>query len=284
VCIRPRGVCVAIVPSYLQRTLILWCSQPEFPVDDNPVYRDLDSLQQKQPERNIPPHRSVITLHGFPGISALCEGRRQMTIAKTSTAFSSKYGLKAWLSDLPFRQVVWLLPIAISIHEIEELASNVDAWTRRYFIDPGFFGQIDWEVLSIGLGFVITQVWLVTVIARIPRNPRLVAFLVLPLFVILGLANALEHIFWLFYFRAYSPGIISAVCLIIPAVVFVVFKAVRERLVPWWCVAILVVPMLRNVYETVRAGNHLTQELQNEMQTGIQVTHWINAWINHARH
>jgi hypothetical protein len=205
-----------------------------------------------------------------------------MTLTKDATIPS--FGWTAGLTHVPFRQLVWILPIAIASHEIEELVLNVQAWTNRYFVDPGFLNQIDWETLYIGLGSIIVQVFLVTTIARIPRNPKIVAFLVLPLFVILGFANAVEHIFWLFYFGAFSPGIITAVCLVIPAITYVIARAIRERLVPWWYVALLAVPMLRNIYLTVSAGNHLTQELQGEMQSGIQLTHSINAWIAHAIH
>jgi hypothetical protein len=170
---------------------------------------------------------------------------------------------------MTFRQAVWLLPLAWALHEAEEW--NIMAWYRENFVDPGYFDQIDGPVVWVGLAMmsVIGFIW--TAVATLPRNPRIVAWLILPFFVVISLANAFQHIYFQFEFGDYAPGVVTAVLLVIPSVVFIISRAIRNRLVPWWYVAILVVMMFPNLNATVRSGNNVTEPMQNIHKTGIQL-------------
>jgi len=52
-------------------------------------------------------------------------------------------------------------------------------------------------------------------LATLPRRPKFAAFLIL-FYASTVFLNALQHVYWIFYFGAYSPGIVTAVLLLFP--------------------------------------------------------------------
>lgn len=181
--------------------------------------------------------------------------------------------IASWFAGLPIRRAAWLLPLAWAIHEAEEW--NIDAWYRRHFVDPGYFDRMSEETLWIGLAFVAAQGVVWTAIATLPKNPRIVAFLMLPYFIYISFGNALQHIFWLVYFRAYAPGIVTALLLVIPAVALFALRAIRERLVPWWYVALLTALTIPGVVQVVQAGNHVSPVFQQRHLSGMAMSERI---------
>ncbi|MEW6403274.1 MAG: HXXEE domain-containing protein [Chloroflexota bacterium] len=104
-------------------------------------------------------------------------------------------------------------------------------------------------------------VFLWTGTAILPGNPTVAAFVLLLAFGLM-LQNALQHIYYLFYFRRYAPGIVTSVLLLIPTIAYLVTRAVQQGYVPIWYAILLVVLLIPNLVQTVRARNTMLPSFQ----------------------
>ena len=162
------------------------------------------------------------------------------------------------LTTVPFRRLIWALPIFWALHELEEW--NILDWYQRHWVNvPDMTDTIvrTWLVFISLVGFVWTGVG-----AVIP-NDRLRAVWTLPFFTVLPFGNALQHIYFVYEFDAYAPGVISAVLLIIPGVLFLTWIALRRGLLPWWYVAIIYLPTFPQVRLVVQAGNVVPPQMHS---------------------
>ena len=158
------------------------------------------------------------------------------------------------LSKLPFRKAVWLLPLCWTLHEAEEW--NIMDWFHRYWVNVPDVTPVEMRtglVLMSLIGVIGTACILVF------RSPRVTALLALPFFALLGLGNAFQHIYWVFAFGAYSPGVVTSVLLVIPSFVYLAVRATRDGLIPRWFAALVFVPAARAVYFAVQDGNEVPE-------------------------
>jgi len=169
--------------------------------------------------------------------------------------------LVSWFMALPFRKAIWLAPLAWTLHEAEEW--NINEFESAHFVDPGYFARIDHPVLWLGLAQVALQGALWTALTAWPKNPRFAAFLTLPFFVVLSFGNVLAHIYYVGYFRGYTPGFLTAALLLGPVVLGLTYRAVREKLIPWWYAAILYFLAVPGLVSTVQSKDHLPPFLQS---------------------
>jgi hypothetical protein len=169
------------------------------------------------------------------------------------------------LERLDFLSVLWLFPVAFALHEIEEW--NIMKWYRRNYADlpPATDRSArTWIVFVSLVGFV----W--CAVAVLPTSPTVAVFVLLPAIGI-ALQNALQHVYWLFYFRQYAPGIVTSVLLLIPIGVYIVVRAVRQGYAPIWYVAIWAALILPGLVQTVRAGNQMTPPMRAIHNLGIRL-------------
>ena len=155
--------------------------------------------------------------------------------------------------QLEFLKMLWLLLLAFFIHEIEEW--NITDFERRNFV--GLPTIVTKRNARMWIKFIclVGLVWCSA--ATLPGNPTLAAYVFLPaIFLVLG--NALQHVFWTFYFRQYAPGVVSAVLLLIPICCYVIVSAVKLGYSPRWYVAAMAVLIVVPLVHTVRAGNEMT--------------------------
>ncbi len=158
---------------------------------------------------------------------------------------------------LDFLTILWLFPIAVAIHEFEEW--NIVRWYEHNFVDlPQLAdkGARAWIMFSSLVGFLWTGT------AVLPRNPTVAAFVLLPAFGLM-LQNALQHIYYLFYFRRYAPGIVTSILLLTPTIVYLVARAVQQGYVPIWYTILLAVLLIPNLVQTVRARNTMLPLFQS---------------------
>jgi len=179
----------------------------------------------------------------------------------------------AWFMALPFRRAIWLAPLAWTLHEAEEW--NINEFESTHFVDPGYFSRIDHPVLWLGLGQVALQGVVWTALTAWPRNPRFAAFLTLPFFVVLSFGNVLQHVYYVGYFRGYTPGFATAVLLLAPVVLALSYRAVREKLVPWWYATILYLAAVPALVSTIQARDQLPPQLQSMQLRAIHVAELI---------
>jgi hypothetical protein len=137
-----------------------------------------------------------------------------------------------------------------ALHEAEEWF--ILSWYERYWTNLQGLSSATvrtWLVFSSVTAFVAT--FLLTRIRRI----QIASGLVLLFFVPLLFPNAVQHVFWVFYFGAYAPGVVTAVALLVPAVLYLAIRSVREARLPIWIVAALHLPTVPVMVITLRLGN-----------------------------
>ena len=131
------------------------------------------------------------------------------------------------IQAVPFKRLVWLIPIAFALHEAEEW--NILGWYHAHFTNPP-----DLNPAAVYTGLVLMSllafVW-TGLACLLPR--KACAMMVLPFATFLILGNNLSHVFWTFAFRDYAPGVVASVLTNIPAILLVTWHGLGNGLL-WW--------------------------------------------------
>ena len=159
-------------------------------------------------------------------------------------------------ASVPTRQLGWLLPIAFALHELEEW--NIIAWYQRYWtnVDPTIVNQRNswtWLAFASLLGFA----W--TFLASRFRNLTIM-FHILLVFFIPVFSHSLAHVYWLFSFGVYAPGVVTSIILIIPITAYVTYRAIRDRFVSGAYAAVIFALTLFPTVWAIRLSNRLPDE------------------------
>ena len=154
---------------------------------------------------------------------------------------------------------------AFALHEIEEW--NILRWYQRNYVEmpPSTDRAVRaWIIFVILVGFAWCGV------ATLPGNPVLAAYVFLPAIAV-ATQNALQHVYWTFYFKQYAPGIITAVFGLIPIGAYIAVQAVWQRYVPTWYVGILLLLLIPGLVQTVKAENRMTAQIRAIHHLGIRL-------------
>ena len=156
------------------------------------------------------------------------------------------------VNRLSFRIVIWILPIAWAFHEMEEW--NIISWYQRHFVNPPEMTSL--SVLTLlACSSLVGFLW--TFIASLFRNLKITAGVLLLFFILAAFMNAIQHISWTVMFFAYSPGVLSSVFLVIPLVIYVTWRVLKERLLSKWYIIILYLLIVPRIIETIKYGNEV---------------------------
>ncbi len=112
-------------------------------------------------------------------------------------------------------------------------------------------------------------------VATLPGSPTIAAWVILPAVAIM-LQNALQHVYWSFYFRQYAPGVITSVLLLIPIGCYVAARAVQQGYAPIWYAAVWAVLPVLGLAQTVKAGNKMTPLIRAINNIGIGLAERIS--------
>jgi hypothetical protein len=175
-------------------------------------------------------------------------------------------GIISKMNRLPFRKVIWILPIFWAFHEAEEW--NIISWYQRHFVNPP--EMTPWSVLTLLVCSALASfIW--TFIASLFRNLKVTAGILLFFFIPMAFMNAIQHILWAIMFHSYSPGVLSSVILIIPAVIYITWRVLEEGLLPKWYIIILYLWAVPRVIETIIYGN--------EVMPMLEKLHYFGNWL-----
>jgi hypothetical protein len=156
------------------------------------------------------------------------------------------------LARFEFHKAIWLLPCVWALHEAEEW--NILEWYERYWVNvPPMKQTIVW--IGLVLMSLIGFAW--TLLGTRLGKSRGAAFAVLPFFTVIAFGNALQHIWFVFKFGAYAPGVVTAVVLIIPSTLFITSLALQRRLIPRWYAIAIYLPIIPQLALAVQTGNKL---------------------------
>jgi|KBSMisStaDraftv2_1062788.scaffolds.fasta_scaffold00515_36 hypothetical protein len=113
--------------------------------------------------------------------------------------------------------VKWLLPLAVTLHNVEEAI-----WI------PGFRTRHGWNSITasqfrLAALMVVLLAFAVTYVA-IPNDRSRTASHLFYAFCWIMLLNVFWHVGVCFYFRAYAPGAITAVVLVLPITLYLIFR------------------------------------------------------------
>jgi Protein of unknown function with HXXEE motif len=178
--------------------------------------------------------------------------------------------LVTFLNHMPFLTVIWLLPIALALHEAEEW--NILPWEQRNFVD---LPAKTYASVRTFLAFFTLFGFLWTALAALLNNPTIAAFIIL-LLAAGGFLNALQHLFYTIYFREYAPGIITSVALYLPISGYLTARAIQENLVPVVYVGALGIVVILCLIQTMKAGNTFIPAFRAVSHIGMALSKWLH--------
>jgi hypothetical protein len=136
--------------------------------------------------------------------------------------------------SLTFKQVLWLIPIVLTLHNIEE-ALTMPHWVMAtlHLIKENLPAAIDIRftptqlLLSLLLATVVPFVLTIVCVNGEKRSKKLYLLFLLQAIVLLNVA--IPHIAASIRIRQYNPGVITAVCFNLPFSLYVFRRAFREQ-------------------------------------------------------
>ncbi|MBN1146020.1 MAG: HXXEE domain-containing protein [Anaerolineales bacterium] len=174
------------------------------------------------------------------------------------------------MGQIDFLAWLWIFVGAFALHELEEW--NILHWYQRNYTDlpPSSHKAVRlWIIFVILIGVA----WCAA--ATIPGNPVFAAYVFLPAIAVV-MQNALQHIYWLIFFRQYAPGIITAAFCLIPLGIYIANRAVQENLAPIWYVGILILLIIPGLVQTVKAKNKMTKPIRAIHHIGIRLSELLD--------
>ena len=179
----------------------------------------------------------------------------------------------AAITRIDFLVCLWIFAIAYALHELEEW--NILRWYQKNYIDMP--PSTD-RTVRMWIVFFILIVFVWCAVATLSGNPVYAAYAFLPTIAV-AMQNALQHVYWLFYFKQYAPGVVTSVVLLIPLGLYVTLQAVLQNYVPYWYVSILALAMLPGLFQTVKAKNKMTSQIRSIHNLSIKLDKWIKRII-----
>ena len=170
------------------------------------------------------------------------------------------------LIHMSFLTAIWLLPIALALHEVEEW--NILPWEERNFVNLPTKTHASIRTFLV---FFTLLGFLWTALAALPNNPKIAAFVLLPM-AAGAFLNALQHLFYTLYFRQYAPGVITSTVLYLPIIGYLTARAIAENLVPVGYVVVLGILTVLGLVQTIKAGNTFTPFFRAISHFGIALS------------
>ncbi len=171
------------------------------------------------------------------------------------------------LADFGFANTLWVLSMVFVIHELEEW--NIARVERRNYIDAPPTMTDRNARAWIAVACVIALVWCAA--ATISGSPIAAAYVFMPAIFII-LTNSIQHVYWTIRFRHYSPGVISATALLIPASGFIIALALWQEYVSILYVAALSAVLVLVVINTARLGRKTPSVIRAVYGIGSRVS------------
>jgi hypothetical protein len=175
----------------------------------------------------------------------------------------------ASISGIDYLAWLWIFAFAYALHELEEW--NILRWYQRNYVE---MPPATDRTIRVWIVFFILIVFAWCAVATLPGNPVFAAYAFLPTIAV-AIQNSLQHIYWLFYFKQYAPGVVTSLVLLIPIGLYVTVQAVLQNYVPYWYVIVLALVMLPGLLQTVKAKNKMTSQMRGIHNLSLKLDQWI---------
>ena len=130
-----------------------------------------------------------------------------------------------FLDSLPFERLLWFVPVLLAIHNFEE-APFMENWSRRLPIKLPF--AITTRQFVIAVTFLTIAGFLVTFYALKYLESQTAYLLILGIQAIMLFNAFVPHIATTIRFRMYSPGLVTAILLIVPFSLYLFRRGFEE--------------------------------------------------------
>jgi uncharacterized protein with HXXEE motif len=136
----------------------------------------------------------------------------------------------ALISSISFERLLWLMPVFLTIHNIEE-AAFIEGWHRSLPIKVHL--AITRRQFVIAVTFITLAGFALTYVGVEYLASRTGYLLILGMQAILLVNAFVPHIAGTILFRRYSPGVITAVLIMLPFSFYLFRRALAEKLMSW---------------------------------------------------
>ncbi|HEX6034012.1 MAG TPA: HXXEE domain-containing protein [Anaerolineales bacterium] len=135
-----------------------------------------------------------------------------------------------FLNSIPFDRMLWLVPVFLTIHNMEE-APFMEKWYEHLPMKLPF--TVTTRQFAIAVTFITIAGFVVTYVGVEYLANQAGHLIVLGMQAILLFNAFVPHIVTTIRFRMYSPGVISAVLIMLPFSFFLFRRAFAENIMNW---------------------------------------------------
>lgn len=162
------------------------------------------------------------------------------------------------LDKLSFEQVLWLVPLFFTLHNLEE-APFMEAWSKRLPLKA--HPAVTTRQFVIAVIILTVGGFLVTYFALIHLHNETGYLLVLVIQAVLLFNAFIPHIGSVVRFRMYSPGVVTAIVITIPFSIYLFQRAFSEGILNgkqfWMLLGIAPFAMVLLAYVSLQIGRAL---------------------------
>ena len=135
-----------------------------------------------------------------------------------------------FLNSIPFERLLWLVPLFLTIHNIEE-APFMENWYKRLPVKLPL--TIRTRQFVIAVAIITVAAFILTYYGVEYLADQRGYLLVLGMQAIMLFNAFVPHIATTIRFRMYSPGVISAILIVLPFSFFLFRRAFAENRMSW---------------------------------------------------
>ena len=134
------------------------------------------------------------------------------------------------LNNIPFRILLWLVPVFFMLHNLEE-APFMERWSKR--LPVKIHPTVSTPQFVVAVIF-LTIAGLILTYASLAWLPTPAGYLLILGMQAVLLVNAfVPHLVTTIRFRLYSPGVVTAVLIILPFSIYLFQRAFTELILNW---------------------------------------------------
>jgi hypothetical protein len=135
-----------------------------------------------------------------------------------------------FLHSIPFDRLLWLVPIVLTIHNIEE-APFMESWSKR--LPLKIHPTVTTRQFVIAVTFLTLAGFALTYLGVEYLANQTGYLIVLGIQAILLFNAFMPHIATTIRFRMYSPGVITALLINLPFSFYLFRRALNENIIGW---------------------------------------------------
>lgn len=165
------------------------------------------------------------------------------------------------LNNIPFRILLWLVPVFLMLHNIEE-APSMEGWSKR--LPLKIHPTVSTRQFVIAVTLLTLASFLLTYFS-LTWLPTSTGYLIILGMQAVMLVNAfIPHLVTTIRFRLYSPGMVTALLITLPFSIYLFQRAFVEQVLTWeqfWILfGIAPFAMVTLAYLSLQVGKILTRQ------------------------